>query len=61
VNTVSGVEMAGLSELSERRLLVLVNPFSGPGKALHTFQRHVVPLLAEAQLHYQLVVTGLPL
>jgi len=53
--------MAGLSELSERRLLVLVNPFSGPGKALHTFQRHVVPLLAEAQLHYQLVVTGLPL
>jgi len=45
--------------VAERTLLVLVNPFSGPGTALRTFQRHVVPLLAEAGLHYQLVVTGL--
>jgi len=45
--------------LADRPLLVLVNPFSGRGTALQAFQRHVVPMFAEAALHYQLVVTGL--
>jgi len=51
-------DVATLGPVAERRLLVLVNPFSGPGKALHLFQRHVVPLFAEAGLQYRLVVTG---
>jgi len=51
-------DIASLRPLAERRLLVLVNPFSGTGKALHLFQQHVVPVFAEASLQYQLVVTG---
>jgi len=51
-------DIATLSPLPERKLLVLVNPFSGSGKALHVFQRHVVPMFAEAGVQYQLVVTG---
>lgn len=39
-------------------MLVLVNPFSGPGKALHIFQQQVIPIFAEAGLLYQLFVTG---
>ena len=40
------------------RLLVFVNPFSGPGRALHIFQQSVVPVFAEAGLQYHLIVTG---
>ena len=58
VELVAAADVATLWPVAERTLLVLVNPFSGPGTALRTFQRHVVPLLAEAGLHYQLVVTG---
>jgi len=52
-------DIGTLHPLAERMLLVLVNPFSGPGKALHIFQRHVVPLFADAGIRYQLTVTGL--
>ena len=44
--------------LAEQKLLVLINPFSGPGKALHIFQQRVVPLFGEAGIMYQLIVTG---
>ena len=40
------------------RLLVFVNPFSGPGRALHLFQQSIVPVFAEAGLQYHLIVTG---
>jgi len=40
------------------KLLVFVNPLSGPGRALHIFQQSVVPVFAEAGLQYHLVVTG---
>jgi len=39
-------------------LFVVLNPFSGPGKALQTFQQNIVPIFAEAGIRYQLVVTG---
>ncbi|XP_066992141.2 sphingosine kinase 1 [Anabrus simplex] len=41
----------------ERRLLVLLNPKSGPGKARQMFQQRVVPLLAEAEIAFDLFVT----
>jgi len=40
------------------RFLVFVNPFSGPGRALHIFQQSIVPVFAEAGLQYHLLVTG---
>jgi sphingosine kinase len=45
------------SQLEEKRLLVLLNPKSGPGKAREIFQQRVVPVLAEAEMGYDLYVT----
>ncbi len=39
-------------------MLVLVNPCSGTGRALTIFQQRVVPVFAEAGIHFNLVVTG---
>ena len=52
------VDLHQLEMPSLPRLLVLVNPFSGPGRALHIFQQSIVPVFAEAGLQYHLVVTG---
>lgn len=41
-----------------RKLLVLINPFSGPGKALQIFQNGVSHMLEEADISFKLVVTG---
>jgi sphingosine kinase len=43
--------------LEERKLLVLLNPKSGPGKARELFQQRVVPVLAEAEVGFDLYVT----
>lgn len=40
-----------------RKILVLLNPKSGSGKGRETFQKHVVPVLAEAEVPYDLQVT----
>lgn len=40
-------------------VLALVNPFSGPGKALHIFQQRIVPVLAEAGIKFQMKITGI--
>jgi len=40
------------------RLLVLLNPFSGPGEALAIYHKRVVPMFAQARLDYQLIITG---
>lgn len=41
-----------------RKLLILVNPFGGAGKALTMFKQKVVPMLAEADIPYKMIVTG---
>lgn len=40
-----------------RKMLVLLNPKSGSGKAREVFQQRVVPLLIEAEIAYDLYVT----
>lgn len=42
---------------NERKLLVLLNPKSGAGKARECFQQRVAPILVEAELPYDLQVT----
>ncbi|CAK1544925.1 unnamed protein product [Leptosia nina] len=42
---------------NEKKLLVLLNPKSGPGKARELFQEKVAPILLEAEVPYDLYVT----
>lgn len=42
----------------QRKLLVLINPFSGAGKALQIFQNGVSHMLEEADIFFKMVVTG---
>ncbi|XP_049862628.1 sphingosine kinase 2-like isoform X1 [Schistocerca gregaria] len=41
----------------EQRVLVLLNPKSGPGRARDVFQQRVVPVFAEAEIPFDLHVT----
>ncbi|XP_078317345.1 sphingosine kinase 1-like isoform X1 [Crassostrea virginica] len=41
----------------QRKLLVLINPFSGAGKALQIFQNGVSHMLEEADIFFKMVVT----
>ncbi|XP_063243589.1 sphingosine kinase 1-like [Bacillus rossius redtenbacheri] len=41
----------------EKKFLVLLNPKSGPGRAREMFQQRVVPVLAEAEMSFDLYVT----
>lgn len=43
--------------LDERKILVLLNPKSGPGRARDVFQQKVVPLLLEAEVGYDLHIS----
>uniref|UniRef100_A0A8C5R609 sphingosine kinase n=1 Tax=Leptobrachium leishanense TaxID=445787 RepID=A0A8C5R609_9ANUR len=45
---------------SSPRLLVLLNPYGGTGEALHLFQKHVTPMLMEADINFTLLVTEGP-
>ena len=53
-----------ISDLSQmqlsnpKRMLVLVNPCSGPGKALSIFQERIVPIFAESGIHFNMIITG---
>ncbi|XP_050334164.1 sphingosine kinase 1 [Bactrocera neohumeralis] len=47
----------GYNDIDERRILVLLNPKSGSGKAREIFNRQVVPVLNEAEQPYDLHVT----
>lgn len=40
------------------RVLVLLNPRGGKGKALQLFWSHVQPLLAQAEVSFKLTLTG---
>ena len=48
---------SGCKAWKENKVLVLVNPKSGPGKALSIFQERVVPMLAEAGVQFNLIIT----
>lgn len=48
------------SDFQSRRLLVFVNPNSGPGAALKIFNTRVRSFLGEANISYDLVVTEYP-
>ncbi|KAK3590961.1 hypothetical protein CHS0354_034533 [Potamilus streckersoni] len=41
----------------KKNFLVLINPHSGPGKAMQIFQDDVVPMLDEAEVKYDLIKT----
>ena len=41
-----------------KKLLVLVNPNSGAGHAVQIFQKNVVPILGEADVPYEVLVTS---
>ena len=40
------------------KLLVLVNPHSGPGKAMQIYQRVIAPMLDEADVKVMVIQTG---
>ncbi|XP_012259129.2 sphingosine kinase 1-like [Athalia rosae] len=44
----------------DRKLLVLLNPKSGPGRARETFQRRIHPILSEAERSYDIHITKYP-
>lgn len=41
----------------DRRLLVLLNPKSGPGKGRNIFQQKIAPILCQAEVSYDLHIT----
>ncbi|CAL4061199.1 unnamed protein product [Meganyctiphanes norvegica] len=43
--------------VSQRKLLILINPNSGPGKAEQIYNKQVAPVLGEAEIPHQVVVT----
>lgn len=54
---IGGHPISHIPPSDDKKVLVLLNPKSGPGKARETFQRKVVPILQEAELPYDLHVT----
>ncbi|XP_024940800.1 sphingosine kinase 2 isoform X3 [Cephus cinctus] len=44
----------------QKKLLVLLNPKSGPGRGRETFQRRIHPILSEAERHYDIHITKYP-
>ena len=43
---------------ASRKLLILINPFSGSGKSVRIFHEHVEPMLTEAELEFNAITTG---
>ncbi|KAG7469405.1 hypothetical protein MATL_G00128530 [Megalops atlanticus] len=58
-----GVSVSASTEFSRsllprpRRLLLLVNPFSGRGQAMQWCQTHILPMIREANISYNLIQT----
>lgn len=46
---------------SSRKLLILINPFSGSGKSVKIFYDKVEPMLNEADIDFDAVTTGNPI
>lgn len=45
--------------MPNKKLLIFVSPKSGSGKAFSIFKQRVAPVLAEAAISYDLIVTGM--
>lgn len=54
---IAGQAISPQPQLNDKKLLILLNPKSGPGKARELFQTKVAPLLQEAEVPYDLHVT----
>ncbi|KAL7874628.1 hypothetical protein SRHO_G00055980 [Serrasalmus rhombeus] len=58
-----GLDVSATTEFSKsmlprpRRLLLLVNPFSGRGQAMQWCQTHILPMIREANISYNLIQT----
>ncbi|XP_007254565.2 sphingosine kinase 2 isoform X1 [Astyanax mexicanus] len=58
-----GMDVSSSTEFSKsmlprpRRLLLLVNPFSGRGQAMQWCQTHILPMIREANISYNLIQT----
>nr|XP_055066413.1 sphingosine kinase 2 [Misgurnus anguillicaudatus] len=58
-----GMHVSSTTEFSKsmlprpRRLLLLVNPFSGRGQAMQWCQTHILPMIREANISYNLIQT----
>lgn len=55
--SLQGTELSERKLLDKKRLLILLNPKSGSGKARELFNHQVVPILNEAEVAYDLHVT----
>ncbi|MGH0185981.1 UNVERIFIED_CONTAM: hypothetical protein FKN15_020138 [Acipenser sinensis] len=61
-----GVNLTGATEITSsllprpRRLLLLVNPFSGRGQAMQLCHTHILPMVREANISYNLIQTERP-
>jgi sphingosine kinase len=51
-------DLASLEIPPTKKYLILVNPFSGTRKALTIYKGCVAPILSDAEVDYDLVVTG---
>lgn len=49
-----------IAATERRKMLVIVNPKSGPGKAHEIFKQQVANILTEAEIDYDLQITGTP-
>ena len=58
-NLIYFLDSETVSANKSKKWLFLVNPKSGPGKALSIFQQRVVPMLAEAGIEFKLIVTSM--
>lgn len=54
---IAGQTIPSVPPSNDKKLLILLNPKSGPGKARELFQTKVAPLLQEAEIPYDLHVT----
>ncbi|XP_056617846.1 sphingosine kinase 2 [Triplophysa dalaica] len=58
-----GMDVSSTTEFSKsmlprpRRLLLLVNPYSGRGQAMQWCQTHILPMIREANISYNLIQT----
>ncbi|XP_011868908.1 PREDICTED: sphingosine kinase 1-like isoform X2 [Vollenhovia emeryi] len=52
--------LVGACPGESRKLLVLLNPKSGPGRGRETFQKRIHPILSEAERSYEIHITKCP-
>ncbi|XP_011630564.1 sphingosine kinase 2 [Pogonomyrmex barbatus] len=52
--------LVGACPGENRKLLVLLNPKSGPGRGRETFQKRIHPILSEAEKSYEIQITKCP-